>query len=63
MRQIWTTQLTLKMFSVRDCFSTVGKYSVTHLHGLTVYVRERVHFARELFLENSGDSHLCSPVA
>ena len=51
------------MFSVRDCFSTVRKYSVTHLHGLTVYVRERVHFARELFLENSGDSHLCSRMA
>ena len=30
-----------------------------HMHGLTVYVKEGLPFAQELFLENSADSYLC----
>ena len=29
------------------------------MHGLTVYVKEELPFARDLTLENSGDSYLC----
>ena len=29
------------------------------MHGLAVYVKEELSFARDLFLENSADSHLC----
>ena len=31
----------------------------THLHGLAVYVKERLPFARDLSLENSTDCYLC----
>ena len=30
----------------------------THLHGLAVYVKERLPFARDLSLENSADSYV-----
>ena len=33
------------------------------MHGLTVYVKERLPFARDLPLENSADSNLCSQMA
>ena len=39
-----------------------GNFSVRgylHMHGLTVYVKEGLPFAQELFLENSADSYLC----
>ena len=29
------------------------------MHGLAVYVKEGLPFARDLSLENSADSHLC----
>ena len=29
------------------------------MHGLAVYVKEGLPFARDFFLENSTDSHLC----
>ena len=35
----------------------------THLHGLAVYVKERLPFARDLSLENSADSYLCFRLA
>ena len=34
----------------------IGKDSVTHMHGLAVYVNERLPFAQGLYLENSADS-------
>ena len=37
----------------------IQKDSSTHMHGLTVYVKEGLPFARDLSLENSGDSYLC----
>ena len=46
--------------------STVGGYlpliqkdSTTHMHGLTVYMKEGLAFARDLHLENSLDPYLC----
>ena len=33
------------------------------MHGLAVYVKERLPFARDLSLENSGDSYLCFRLA
>ena len=36
-----------------------GKDSITHMHGLAVYVKEGLPFARDLSLENSADSYLC----
>ena len=37
----------------------IRKDSGTHIHGLAVYVKEGLPFARNLFLENSADSYLC----
>ena len=36
----------------------IRKYSSTHMHGLTVYMKEGLPFAWELSLENSADSYL-----
>ena len=36
----------------------MGKDSGTHMHGLTVYVKEGLFFARDISLENSADSYL-----
>ena len=33
--------------------------SITHMHGLAVYVKEGLSFAWDLSLENSVDSYLC----
>ena len=35
------------------------KDSTTHIRGLATYVKERLHFAGDLSLENSADSYLC----
>ena len=50
-------------FSVRDYLPLVRKDSSTHMHGLSVYVKEGLPFARDLFLENSADSYLCFRLA
>ena len=44
-------------FSVRGCLPLIRKDSSTHMHGLPVYVKEGLPFARDLSLENSGDSY------
>ena len=36
----------------------IQKDSSTYMHGLTVYVKERLPFAQDLSLENSVDSYL-----
>ena len=46
-------------FSVRGYLSLIRKDSSTHMHGLVVYVKEGLPFARDLSLENSSDSYLC----
>ena len=44
---------------MRSYLPLLRKDSSTHMHGLTVYVKERLPFARDLSLENSADSYLC----
>ena len=46
-------------FSVRGYLPLIPKDSTTHVRGLSVYVKEGLPFARDLFLENSADSCLC----
>ena len=46
-------------FSVRGYLPIIRKDSGTHMHGLAVYVKEGLPFARDLSLENSADSYLC----
>ena len=50
-------------FSVRGYLPLTRKDSSTHMHGLAVYVKERLPFARDLSLENSADSYLCFQLA
>ena len=45
-------------FSVRGYLPLIRKDSGTHMHGLAVYVKEGLPFART-YLENSADSYLC----
>ena len=45
-------------FSVRGYLPLIRQYSTTHMHGLTVYVKEELFFARDLSLENSADCYL-----
>ena len=42
-------------FSVRGYLPLIRKDSSTHMHGLTVYVKKGLPFARYLSLENSTD--------
>ena len=50
-------------FSVRGYLPLIRKDSSTHMHGLTVYVKEGLPFAWDLSLENSVDSYLCFQLA
>ena len=45
-------------FSVSGYLPLIQKDSSTHMHGLAVYVKEGLPFARDLSLENSADSYL-----
>ena len=48
-----------KIFSQIASVPLIRKDSSTHMHGLAVYVKEGLPFARDLSLENSADSYLC----
>ena len=50
-------------FSTRGYLPLIQKDSSTHMHGLTVYVKEGLPFARNLSLENSVDCYLCFRLA
>ena len=50
-------------FSVRGYLPLIRKDSSIHMHGLAVYVKEALPFARDLSLENSLDSYLCFRLA
>ena len=50
-------------FSVRGCLPLIQKDSIPHIHGLAVYVKEGLPFARDLSLKNSADSYLCFRLA
>ena len=45
-------------FSVRVYLPLIRKASTTDMHGLAVYVKEGLPFARDLSLENSAGSYL-----
>ena len=63
-RQTWITQLDDSgNFSVRGYLPLIRKDSGIYMHGLAVYVKERLPFARDLSLQNSGDSYLCFRLA
>ena len=46
-------------FSGRGYLPLIRKDSITHMDGLSVYVKEGFPFAWDLFLENSANSYLC----
>ena len=46
-------------FSGKGYLPLIWKDSSTHMHGLPVYVKEGLPFARDLSLENSANSYLC----
>ena len=48
---------------MRGYLPIIRKDSSTHMHGLAVYVKEELPFARDLSLENSADSYLCFRLA
>ena len=50
-------------FSVRGYLPLIWKDSGTHMHGLAVYVKEGLLFARNLSLENSADFYFCFQLA
>ena len=50
-------------FSVRGFLPLIRNYSNTHMHGLAVYLKEGLPFARDLSLENSADYYLCFRLA
>ena len=50
-------------FSTWVYLPLIQKDSSTHMHGLAVYVKEGLPFARDLSLENSADSYLCFRLA
>ena len=50
-------------FSVRDYLPLIRKDSSTHMHDLTVYVKEGLGFASDLSLENFAVSYLCFRLA
>ena len=50
-------------FSVTGYLPLIRKDSSTHMHGLAVYVKEGLPFARDLSLESPADSYLCFRLA
>ena len=46
-------------FSVRDYLLLIRQDSSTHIHGLTVYVKEELPFVQDLSLESSANPYLC----
>ena len=48
-----------RKFSVTGYLPLIGKDSITHNHGLAVYVKEGLPFAQDLSPKNSMDSYLC----
>ena len=50
-------------FSVSGYLPLIQKDSITQMHGLAGYVKERLPFAQDLPLENSEDSDLCFRLA
>ena len=49
--------------SVTGYLPVILKDSITHMHGLEVYLKEGLPFSRDLYLETSADSYLCFRLA
>ena len=45
--------------SVTGYLNLIHKDSMTHMHGLAIYIKEGLPFAQDLSLENSTDSYSC----
>ena len=50
-------------FSAKGYLPLIRKDSITHMHGLAVYVEEGLPFAQDLSLENFADFYLCFQLA
>ena len=50
-------------FSVRGYLRLIRRDSCIHIHGITVYVKEGLHFEQDVFQENSPESYLCFRMA
>ena len=50
-------------FSAKGYLPLIRKDSITHMHGLAIYVKEGLPFAQDLSLENSADFYLCFQLA
>ena len=50
-------------FPLTGYLPLIQKNSITHMHGLTVYMKKGLPFARDLPLENSAHSYLCYGLA
>ena len=48
---------------MRGYLPLIRKDSITHMHGLAVYVKEGLPFALDLSLENSANSYLSFQLA
>ena len=48
---------------VRGYLRLIRRDSCIHIHGITVYVKEGLHFEQDLFQENSPESYLCFRMA
>ena len=48
---------------MRGYLPLIRKESITHMHGLTIYVKEGLPFAWDLSIENSADTYLCFQLA
>ena len=59
----WDGSIDSGNFSVRGYLPLIQKDSSTHMHGLTVYVKDGLPFEPNLSLENSVDSSLCFRLA
>ena len=57
------TKVTIDNFSMRGYLPLTRKDSSTHMHGLPVYVKEGLRFARDLSLGNQAGSDLCFRLA
>ena len=62
-KQLSSNTYTTAIFCGQPFFLIRGLDSGAHMHGLAVYVKEELPFARDLPLENSADSYLCFQLA
>ena len=57
-RKTWMTQLILAISLWGFIFFLIQEDSITHMHGLVVYVKEGLSLAWDLSLKNLADSYL-----